>query len=132
MDSRLIIRAIAVMLLAGSAFACAVEVGRLGGDPDPTDTRKTDSAGPAAAELARCSALGREAANNAACQAAWAKNRQHFFGAGRVESAHRPDLFPALPNVPSPKVPAKIELDRAPSAPPPNAGDPPAAAPQGR
>jgi conjugative transfer region protein TrbK len=132
MDPQLIIRAVAVMLLAGSAFACAVEVGRLGGDPDPSATSTSNNADPLASELARCNALGNEATNDAACQAAWTKNRQHFFATGTTQQAHRPGLFPALPNVPSPNAPPKTELDRAPSAAPPIAGDAPAATPQGR
>jgi len=132
MDPRHIIRAIAVILLTGSAFACAVEVGRLGGDPDPSATSKNDNPDPMAAELARCNALGSKAANDAACQAVWTKNRQHFFATGRPQQERRLDLFPALPSDSSAKAPPKTGLDRAPSAPPPNAGDPPAASPQGR
>lgn len=132
MDLRLIIRAIAVILLAGSAFACAVEVGRLGGESDSSATSANDHTDPLAIELARCSELGSKAGTDAACQAAWAKNRQHFFGTGRAQQGHQPDLFPALPNASAQKTRPKIELDRAPSAPLPNPGTAPDAGQQGR
>lgn len=79
MDPRLIIRAIAVALLAGSAFACAVEVGRLGGDAESSATSTSENADPLAAEIARCKALGDAAVDDAACKEAWAKSRERFF-----------------------------------------------------
>ena len=132
MDPRLIIRAIAVALLAGSAFACAIDVDRLGSDPEPSSTSINDTTDPLAAELARCNALGAGAANDAACQAAWAKNRQHFFATDSTQRQHQHDLFPTLPSDSPAKAPAKSELDRVPSATPPTAAPAPDATPQGR
>jgi conjugative transfer region protein TrbK len=130
-DPKIIIRIIAIVLLAGSAFACAVEVGRLGGDADPSTTTQTDNSDPLTDELARCNALGAKATNDAACQAAWAKNRKHFFGTGRAQQGPPSDLFPALPNISAQKTPHKTELDRVPSAPRPNADSASNADPEG-
>ncbi len=70
---------------------------------------------PLANELARCKALGAEAANDAACKAAWAQNRARFLAPGAPYQDRSIQLFPAAPDVP--KVVPKIHLDRAPSTP---------------
>ena len=115
MDPKITIRAIAVALLAGSVLACAVEVGRWGTE-NTSDPSTSDRSDPSATELLRCTKLGTQALTDAVCQAAWAKNRQRFFGAGRAQPEHRPDIVPALPNTLPTKAPPKTELDRAPSA----------------
>jgi conjugative transfer region protein TrbK len=131
MDPNIIIRTIAITLLAGSVLACAIEVGRFGAADNPK-TSTSGSVDPSSAELLRCTKLGAQALNDAACQAAWAKNRKHFFGTGRARRRGEPDLFPALHKALPTKAPAKIELDRAPSAPLPNTATAPGATQQGR
>jgi conjugative transfer region protein TrbK len=131
MDPKVIIRAIAVTLLAGSVLACAIEVGRLGAEDKPK-LSANDPGDSSSAELLRCTRLGAQALKDASCQAAWAKNRRHFFGTGRARPGRRPDIFPALHKKLPTKAPAKTELDRAPSAPLPNPATAPGAAPQGR
>lgn len=122
MDPRLIIRAIAVALLAGSAFACAVEVGRLGGDRDPSATSTSENADPLATEIARCKALGDAAVDDAACKEAWAKSRDRFFGNQTPRQDSRINLFPSTSDAPSAKTEPKIFLDRAPAPSQPNSG----------
>jgi conjugative transfer region protein TrbK len=131
MDPKIIIRAVAITLLAGSVLACAVEVGRLGtaDNPKPSTSGGVD---PSSAELLRCTRLGAQALKDASCQAAWAKSRRHFFGMGRARSAHQPDIFPVLHKKLATKAPAKTELDRAPLAPVPRVIAAPGAAQQGR
>jgi hypothetical protein len=87
---------------------------------------------PLAAELARCKALGAEAANDDACNRAWAKNRERFFTPGAPYQGRPVDPFPATPDSPPPNPPPKIHLDRAPSAAPPHAGSAPGTGSEGR
>ncbi len=122
MDPRMFVRAIAVILLAGSVLACAVEVARLGHGSEPAEPTSQDNNDPLAAELARCKALGAEAADDTHCKAVWAKNRERFLAPATQYQGHRIDLFPATLDVPTPKAPPKLHLDRAPSAPQPNGG----------
>ena len=131
MDPKIVIRAIAVALLAGSVLACAVEVGRWG-TRDTPDSSASDHSDPSAAELLRCTKLGTQALTDAACQAAWAKNRQHFFGAGRAQPGRRPDIFPASPDTLPTKAPPKTDLGREPSALLPNIDIPPGVAQEER
>lgn len=136
MDPRLIVRVIAVALLAGSAFACAVEVGRLGREPDPSATSTSENADPLAAELARCKALGDAAVDDAACKEAWAKSRDRFFGNQTTRQNPRQDRridpFPVTPDAPSAESRPKIFFDRVPSPPQPNAGSAPNSDAEGR
>lgn len=130
MDPKIIIRTIAVALLAGSVLACAVEIGRFGAGDEPTPSTG-GGVDTSSAELLRCTKLGARALNDATCQSAWAKNRHHFFGAGRVRPGQQPDIFPALHKKLPTKAPAKTELDQAPSPPLPNTATAPGAAQQG-
>jgi conjugative transfer region protein TrbK len=130
MDPKIIARAAAVFLLAGSVLACAVEVARL--DPTPSLSAMDGNIDPLAAELARCKALGAEAANDDACKRAWAKSRERFFAPGTPYQGRPVDPFPATPDSPQPLPPPKIHLDRAPSDPQPNARSTPGMGSEGR
>jgi conjugative transfer region protein TrbK len=133
MDPKIIARAAAAVLLAGAVLACAVEVARLDrGAAAPSASAMDGKAEPLAAELARCKALGAEAANDDACKRAWAKNRERFFAPGAPDQGRSVDPFPATPDWPRPLPPPKIHLDRAPSAAPPEAGSTPGMGPEGR
>ena len=130
MDPKIIARAAAVILLAGAVLACAVEVARL--DPTPCLSAMDRNIDRLAAELARCKALGAAAANDDACKRAWAKNRERFFAPGAPYQGRPVDPFPATPDSPLPKPPPKIDLERAPSAAPPDAGSTPGMGSEGR
>ena len=114
MDPKIIARAAAVILLAGTVLACAIELARL--------DRTSESSAPVAhgkmdllaGELARCKILGAEAAHDAACKAAWAQNRARFLAPATPRQDRSIELFPATSD--APKAPPKIHLDRAPSA----------------
>ena len=71
-------RIAAVVLLTGTIVACAVEVARLGRASDPQPSSMREISDPMAVELARCKALGPEAANDQACKSAWGKSRERF------------------------------------------------------
>ncbi len=126
------VRAIAVILLAGSVLACAVDLARHDPESQPPPPATDDTDDPLAAELARCKALGAQAANDATCKAAWAKSRERFFAPGTPYQGHLIDPFPATPDATAPKALPKIHLDRAPSAPPSNAANGPSTDFEGR
>ncbi len=128
MDPKIIARAAAVILLAGTVLACAVELARQDhiSDSIPATDDRMD---PIAGELARCKALGAEAAHDAACKAAWAKNRARFLAPAAPHQDRSIQLFHATPDVP--KGIPKIHLDRAPST-SQSDGSTPGTGPEGR
>ena len=96
MDVKMLARTAAVALLAGAIVTAVVALHDRGQDAEqPPATEGTD---PLAPELARCKALGMEAAKDASCQAVWAESRKRFF---------------ASPE----KVPPKVHQDRVKSTP---------------
>lgn len=132
MDPKIVAHAAAIILLAGTVLACAVEVARLDRWSAPSVSAMEGNIDPLAAELARCKALGVQAANDDACKRAWAKNRERFFAPGAPDQGRPVDPFPATPDWPRPLPPPKIHLDRAPSASPPDAGGTPGMGSEGR
>jgi conjugative transfer region protein TrbK len=132
MDPKIIVRTIAVLLLAGSVLACAVELGRLGPAPEPPAASSEQNADPLSAELARCKALGDAAVDDAACKEAWAKSRDRFFGNQTPGQDRRIDPFPATPNASASKATPKIFLDRAPSTSRPDSATSPGLGSEGR
>jgi len=115
MDPKIIARAAAVILLGGAVLACALELAWQGRTLESSLPAAHDNMDPLANELARCKALGAEAANDAACKAAWSQNRARFLAPSALHQDRSIELFPATPDVP-PAVP-KIHLGRAPSTP---------------
>jgi conjugative transfer region protein TrbK len=132
MDPKIIVRTVAVLLLAGSVLACAVDLARRDHESEPPPPAAGDAIDPLAAEFARCKALGAEAVNDSACKTAWAKTRDRSFGPGEGQSGHRIDPFPATPNASAPKATPKIFLDRAPATSRPNTESPPGMGSEGR
>jgi conjugative transfer region protein TrbK len=98
MDPKILVRAAAVILLAGTVLACAVELVQqrdlTSGSSAPAADDKMDAL---AGELARCRALGAEATHDAACNAAWAQNRARFLAPGAPYQDRSIDLLPATP-----------------------------------
>ena len=108
MDPKIIARAAAVILLAAAVLACALELTRhLPAAHDNIDLL--------ADELARCRALGAEAAHDAACKAVWVQNRARFLAPSPPHQDRSIELLAATPDVP--KGIPKIHLDGAPSTP---------------
>ena len=132
MDASMSTRVGAIVLLAGTVLAGAVELSRQNRESQRSASSTSEIDDPLAVDLARCKALGIEAANDAVCTAAWAKSRDRFFAPGTPYKGRTIDPFTATPDAPIPKSPAKIYLDRASSAPLPNAGSAPAMDPEGR
>ena len=122
MASKIIARATAVILLAGAVLACALELARQGHTVESSAPAVHDEMDPLGNELARCKALGAEAAHDAACQAAWAQNRARFLAPGTPRQDRVIQLFSGTPDVP--KAGPKVHLDRAPSSPQSDRGTP--------
>ena len=129
MDPKIIARAAAVILLGGAVLACALKLAWQGRTLESSLPAAHDNMDPLANELARCKALGAEAAHDAACKAAWAQNRARFLAPGAPYQDRSIELFAATPDVP--KGIPKIHLDRAPST-PQSDGSTPSTGPEGR
>ena len=128
MDPKIVTRAAAIILLGVAVLAGALELARQG--------RTLNSSLPAAHdnldladELARCRALGAEAAHDPACKGVWAQNRARFLAPSAPHQDRSIELFPATPDVPQ-AVP-NIHLHRAPSI-PQSDGSTPGTGPEGR
>jgi conjugative transfer region protein TrbK len=115
MDPTIIARAAAIVLLAGTVLACAVELARQDLTSASSLPAVDDKMDRLVGELARCKALGDDAAHDAACKAAWAQHRARFLAPRAPHQERSIELFPATPDA-SKAVP-KIHLDRAPSTP---------------
>lgn len=76
---RMIVRLGAAGLLGLALFGGAVALRDSGAQEPIRVFPVVVPADPLAAELTRCRKLGPEAAGNAACDEAWAKNRARFF-----------------------------------------------------
>ena len=115
MDPKIIARAAAVILLAAAVLACALELARQGRTLESSLPAAHDNMDRLANELARCRALGAEAAHDPACKGVWAQNRARFLAPSAPYQDRSIQLFPATPDVP--RAIPKIDLDRAPSTP---------------
>lgn len=100
MDPKTIAKTAAVVLLVGAVLACALEWAQRDRTLKPSTTTAYDNMDPLADELSRCKALGAEAANDAACKAAWAQNRARFLARSAPYLDHSIELFSATPNAP--------------------------------
>lgn len=79
MNVKVLIRGIAYVVLAVALLATAIALNN--GQYQPADTLQAEPSPPTNnldAELARCKALGTEAANDAGCKAAWQASRHYF------------------------------------------------------
>jgi conjugative transfer region protein TrbK len=114
MDPTIIARAAAIVLLAGTVLACAGELARQARTLESSAPAVHDEMDVLGGELARCKALGAEAAHDTACKAAWAQHRARFLAPGAPHQERSIELFPATPDVP--KAVPKIHVDRVPSA----------------
>lgn len=93
-------RAVAFIALAGALLATTTTLsGRKDPSPQATKTElPAAAAGAVDAELARCRAIGPEAANDAVCKAVWEDNRMRFFVSGKPRQDKQIDPFPATPD----------------------------------
>ena len=105
MDPKIIARAAAVILLAAAVLACALELARQGRTLESSLSAADDKMDRLANELARCRALGAEAAHDPACKGVWAQNRARFLAPSAPHQDRSIQLFPATPDVPAPSTP---------------------------
>jgi conjugative transfer region protein TrbK len=112
MDPKIVARAAAIILLGVAVLAGALELARQGRTPDSSLPAAHDNMD-LADELARCRALGAEAAHDPACKGVWAQNRARFLAPSAPHQDRSIELFPATPDVPK----AVSKIDRAPSTP---------------
>jgi conjugative transfer region protein TrbK len=88
MSFRIVIRGLAYVVLAVALLATAIALNnrqyQLAGALQATPSSATDNLD---AELARCKALGTEAANDAGCKAVWQANRERFLNANKPDRA---------------------------------------------
>jgi conjugative transfer region protein TrbK len=129
MDPKILVRTAAVIMLAATVLACAVELAQRDLTSQTSAPMTDDKMDPLAGELAPCKALGAEAVHDVACNAAWAQNRARFLAPGAPYQDRSVDLFPATPDVP--KGTPKVHVDPAPS-PPQSDGRTPSSDPEGR
>jgi conjugative transfer region protein TrbK len=98
-------RIIAYVALVGALIATAIT---LNDRQYPAAKAPGRSAAPSAldAELARCKAIGQEAAEDTVCKTAWEANRKRFFQPGKLYQDRLTDAFPDTPGA----VPAGDDL----------------------
>jgi conjugative transfer region protein TrbK len=108
---------------------CALELAWQGRTLESSLPAEHDNMDRLANELARCRALGADAAHDAACKAIWVQNRTRFLAPSAPHQDRSIELFPATSDVP--KGIPKIHLDRAPST-PQSDGSTPSTGPAGR
>jgi conjugative transfer region protein TrbK len=111
MDLKAVVRAAAVVCLAGTVLACAIDVARFHRTSEHTAANQ-DSDDPLIAELVRCRALKADTANDSGCKAAWAKSRARFLAPGATYQGRTIDPFPATPDGLSPNAQQKLFPDR--------------------
>ncbi|SEE64829.1 conjugative transfer region protein TrbK [Rhizobiales bacterium GAS188] len=96
MDRNLLVRMAGAGVLVASLIAIAMTLRDCECGTNPPNTHETSSSGVSTAELARCQAIGLEAATDDACRQIWAKNRDRFFDVRRTHQDLKLDLFPSL------------------------------------
>ena len=96
MNAKVLIRGVAYVVLAVALLATAIALNN--GQYQPADTLQAEPS-PATnnldAELARCKALGTEAASDAGCKAAWQSSRDHFLNSKKRYRNRVTDSGPA-------------------------------------
>lgn len=81
MDLKIAARMIAVLAIGAAMIAAVAALREADSEDDAPATRLRDPGGePANAKLVRCRDLGMAAADDAACQKAWAEHRRRFLG----------------------------------------------------
>ena len=96
MDIKSLARGVAYVVLAGALLATAVALNnRRYSIPSASNGDPLPNAGALDPELARCRALGVEAAQDAACKTAWEADRERFFGSKKLYQDRVTDGVPA-------------------------------------
>jgi conjugative transfer region protein TrbK len=99
MNIKVFIRGVAYVVLAVALLATAIALNT--GQYQPAGTLQAEpssATGNLDAELARCKALGTEAANDAGCKAVWQASRDHFLNSKKLYRDRVTDSGPAASN----------------------------------
>jgi conjugative transfer region protein TrbK len=103
MSSKIVLRGVAYLVLAVALLAAAITLNNRRYPPtsslEAAPSSATDNLD---AELARCTALGTEAANDAGCKAVWQASRERFLNANKLYQNRVPDSLPLASNAGEP------------------------------
>jgi conjugative transfer region protein TrbK len=122
MNIRVLVRGVAITMLAGALLATAITVKGNSKYPEAeVRTRRPPAvrSGAPESDFARCNAIGADAANDAVCKAVWAEHRKRFFASGTAGDDRPSDPLPATANTESMRVraPGATPRRRAPLTP---------------
>ena len=104
MNMRVLVRGVAVTMLAGALLATAITVKGNSKYPEAEVRTRRPSAvwsGAPESDFARCNAIGADAANDGVCKAVWAEHRKRFFASGAAREDRPSDPLPSTPNTTS-------------------------------
>jgi conjugative transfer region protein TrbK len=102
MTFKIVVRGVAYVVLAVTLLATAIVLNnRQYQQPGTLESTPSPAEGDFAAELARCKALGTEAANDANCKAAWQSSRERFFNGTKLYQDRAPVALPPASNEPA-------------------------------
>lgn len=102
MAFKIIIRGVAYVVLAVALLVTAIELNnRQYQQPGILDSTPSPAADEFDAELARCKALGTEAANDANCKAVWQASRERFLNGNKPYQDRAPVALPPASNEPA-------------------------------
>jgi conjugative transfer region protein TrbK len=118
MDITIATRGVAYVALTGVLLAAAIT---LNDRPHPATPAWNTELSPSAldAELARCKAIGTEAANDVVCKAVWDANRKRFFESGKPYQDRATGAVPGTSDLNEPVTPSRRELARSAAQVPP-------------
>jgi conjugative transfer region protein TrbK len=102
MSFNIVIRGVAYVVLALAVLATAIALNNRQYQSTNNLQAEPSSADNLDAELARCKALGTEAANDARCKAVWQASRERFLNANKVDQDRAADSLPAASNANEP------------------------------
>ncbi|MDW9658518.1 putative entry exclusion protein TrbK-alt [Sinorhizobium meliloti] len=103
MDGKLLARLGAVVFVAVAVTATAIEITRIGDEPEAPalSARSSNRVDPLRAELRRCATIGEAGARDAACLRAWAENRRRFLAPAAKPTGRLPDPPATLRSAPT-------------------------------
>jgi conjugative transfer region protein TrbK len=102
MSFKIIIRGVAYLVLAIALLAIAIAPNNRQYPPaGALDAEPSSTADNLDAELARCKALGTDAANDADCKAVWQASRERFVNGNKLYQDRAPVSLPPASNKPA-------------------------------
>ncbi len=102
MSFKIVIRGVAYLVLAVVLLAIAIALNNRHYSPaDALQAEPSSTPDNLDAELARCKALGTEAANDASCKAVWQASRERFVNGNKLYQDRAPVSLPPASNEPA-------------------------------